>query len=96
MIVVKIEMWPKGKEKYKYELGRTYIWNKGNHEDHPKKADYGVAVRRKNKYDLEVSQKPSYGALRVGEVNNFPRMSYNIWRLVCRALLSAFPEEKKS
>lgn len=31
---------------------------------------------------------------RTGRVENFPRQSYSIWRLVFRALLSAFPEEK--
>lgn len=24
----------------------------------------------------------------------YPRLSYNVWRLVARALLSAFPEER--
>lgn len=32
--------------------------------------------------------------LRKGEVHAYPRLAYNIWRLVMRALRSAFPEEK--
>ena len=31
---------------------------------------------------------------RRGEVSNWPKQSYSIWRLVLRALLSAYPEEK--
>jgi hypothetical protein len=33
-------------------------------------------------------------ASRHGEVKNYPRLSYNVWRLVIRALKSAFPEER--
>lgn len=33
-------------------------------------------------------------ATRSGTVKNYPRLSYNVWRLVLRALRSAFPEEK--
>jgi len=32
--------------------------------------------------------------LRTGNIKNYPRLSYNVWRLVIRSLLSAFPEEK--
>ena len=31
---------------------------------------------------------------REGEVRDYPRQSYSVWRLVQRALRSAFPEEK--
>ena len=30
---------------------------------------------------------------RYGEVKDYPRLRTNVWRLVARALLSAFPEE---
>jgi hypothetical protein len=30
---------------------------------------------------------------RTGAVDNYPRQAYNVWRLVLRALKSAFPEE---
>lgn len=39
MIVVKLEMWPKGDESRKYELGRTYIYNAGGTT---KRGDYEV------------------------------------------------------
>ena len=91
MLVVKIEMWPKGNEQRKREIGRTYIWNKGGDA---KRGDYDVAVRRKGDYDRKAGTLPSEGATRTGEVLNYPRQSYNVWRLVSRALKSAFPEEK--
>lgn len=32
---------------------------------------------------------------RLGEVQNYPRLAYNMWRLVIRALRSCFPEEDR-
>lgn len=34
------------------------------------------------------------GILRKGEVKDYPRNSYNVWRLVFRMLKDCFPEEK--
>lgn len=91
MLVVKIEMWPRGQEDRSFEIGRTYIWNKGGND---KRGDYNVAVKRKGDFERKDGYLPSKGAMRSGEVINYPRLSYNVWRLVLRALKSAFPEEK--
>lgn len=89
MLVIKIELWPKGDGSKARELGRTYIANTGTGT--VKRSDYKVAVCRKG------SKKcPWFGkvkAVRTGEVKNYPRQSYSVWRLITRALLSAFPEE---
>lgn len=91
MIVVKLEMWPGGDEARAYTLGRTYIWNEGTTDD-PSKGNYGVAVMRKG---CEYSHPINASArTRSGEVKNYPRLSYNVWRLIIRALKAAFPEEK--
>ncbi len=55
------------------------------------RADYRVRVGRKGSTLQGIADKP----LREGQVADYPRLSYNVWRLVVRALLSAFPEEKK-
>jgi hypothetical protein len=87
-------MWPKGDESLKYELGRTYIFNAGGS---PAKADYQVRVCRKSpkkEYDADPRDIVSgRGFLRLGTIRNFPRKSYNVWRLVLRSLRAAFPED---
>jgi len=89
MIVIKVELWSGGSEENAEEIGRTYITNDGT-----------GSISRGN-YDVEVcrrgtKEKPSQGGrgTREGRVENFPRKSYSIWRLVVRALLQCFPEEK--
>jgi hypothetical protein len=95
MIVVKIEMWPGGSEDRSYELGRTYIYNDGTGT--PARGNYEVRVCRKSKdgqYNL-TSREVVAGkkCTRVGRVRDWPRKSYNIWRLILRCLKSAFPED---
>lgn len=85
MIVVKIELWKWGNEDLAEEIGRTYIWNTGKGTQST--GDYEVAVCKKGSVDRS---KP----LRTGSVTDYPRLSYNVWRLIIRALKSAFPEEK--
>jgi len=85
MIVVKIEMWPLGFESKARELGRMYITNDGT--GHEKRGNYNVAVCRKGSTDKK-------SPLRTGRVEDYPRLSYNVWRLILRALRSSFPEEK--
>jgi hypothetical protein len=72
-------------------LGRMYIWNKGGVTD-PKRGNYGVAVCKKGSYDVPFGRIPEK-TTRTGEVTNYPRLSYNVWRLIARALKSCFPEE---
>lgn len=88
-------MWPLGDASRKYELGRTYIYNVGGNRAH---GDYQVRVCRKNakkNYDIAPRQivEGGSGFARTGSVVNYPRKSYNVWRLVLRALRNCFPEE---
>jgi hypothetical protein len=94
MIVVKIEMWPKGDESKKYEIGRTFIYNAGGTLT---RANYEVRVCRKgglNKAPSVSDLHSGEGFARTGRVEGYPRLSYNVWRLILRALRSCFPEEK--
>lgn len=89
MIVVEIQLWSAltGERKV---IGRTAIDNVGVNED-GKRADYRVRVGRRDKLEMhEVLGSP----IREGRVKNFPRVSYNVWRLVIRALLATFREER--
>lgn len=72
-------------------LGRMYIWNKGGGAK-ATHGDYGVAVCRKGRYDVPFGQVPTEKT-RTGEVLGYPRLAYNVWRLVLRALRDCFPEE---
>lgn len=93
MIVVKVEMWPGGDESKRYELGRTYIYNDGGGTG--KRGNYEVRVCRKGSFTPDARKIVSgKGFTRTGRVDNWPRKSYNIWRLILRCLMSAFPEEK--
>lgn len=64
-------------------LGSAVIINDGTSTD-PKRGDYEISVARKN----------TGQTLRRGKIKKFPRLSYNVWRMVARLLLEAFPEEK--
>lgn len=99
MIVVRIELWPGGAEDKLREIGRMYIANVGGTQE---RGDYTVAVCRKGseKVPAELWQgagrdapEGSPKATRAGSVRDYPRLAYNVWRLVCRALASCFPEE---
>lgn len=97
MLVVRIELWPHGEETKAREIGRTYI---ANVKSNGKRADYKVAVCRRGTTtcpwphgsDLENKKRPE--PVRIGSVKNYPRTSYNVWRLVLRALRDCFPEER--
>jgi len=93
MIVVKIEMWPHGNEDKKYEIGRTYIYNAGGTM---RKGDYEARVCRKNKWSFKLDDlRSGKGFTRTGRIEGHPRLSQNIWRLIVKALLACFPEEKE-
>ena len=81
MIVVKIELWSARTGKIT-EIGRMRISN------------VGVAGKLRD-YAVEIMRRGTTGAVqRTGEVTRYPAESYNVWRLVSRALRSAFPEER--
>lgn len=87
MIVVKVELHSAITGEVT-ELGRTIIANTGGTHD---RGDYTAKVGRKGCTDNRTLwEKP----LREGKVTDYPRLSYNVWRLVIRGLKAAFPEEK--
>lgn len=73
-------------------LGVMHIANDGTARD-ARQGNYDVKVGNKTHavtHDhAAIQDKPQ----RSGRVENYPRLSYNVWRLVARALKSAFPEE---
>lgn len=90
MLVVKIELWSAITGKTR-ELGRMYLANDGSSTD-TARGSYDVKVCRKGSTGYK-----GWGSIRTsrsGRVERYPRLSYNVWRLVSRALRSAFPEEK--
>lgn len=92
MLVLKLEMWPHGDETRKREIGRTYIYNDG--QGSARRGNYEVRVCRKDKYGTNLDDlRNGKGFTRTGRVEDYPRLSYNVWRLIARALKSAFPEE---
>lgn len=89
MIVVKVELWS-AVSGQKETLAMATISNVGG-------------TRKRGNYDARIFRKPHAVSgniqdgydkpLRRGSVTDYPRLSYNVWRLVIRALKSAFPEE---
>lgn len=104
MLRVRIEMCPRGDESPDSvrEIGRMYIANTGGDRE---RGDYTVAVcRRRDGHPCDepkpltvprpvdpTGPKPT----RSGHVSNYPRLSYNIWRLIARSVLACFPEERR-
>lgn len=89
MIVVKIELHSAITHKVT-TIGQMVVANVGGTTE---RGDYRVHVANKRDAD----QPPVAWineAQRRGEVRDYPRLSYNVWRLIARAILSAFPEEK--
>lgn len=88
MIIVTIEMCG-AVSKRREVLGRMAICNRGD-STNPMRGNYDVAVQRRGASPETILTSPA----RQGEVLDYPRLSYNVWRLVLRALRSAFPEER--
>lgn len=91
MVILKLEMHSANTGEVT-EIGRTIIYNVGGTA---RRGNYAVKVGRRKPdgeaYDTrEVFMNPT----REGSVQDYPRLTYNVWRLVIRALRSAFPEEK--
>jgi hypothetical protein len=80
MIVIKVELWPRGYESRKREIARMHVTNKGT----------GTATR--GDYKIQVMRKGSDDKVqREGEVLNYPRQSYSVWKLIQKALTTVFP-----
>lgn len=94
MIRVRIEMCPLGDERPEAvrEIGRLYIANVGGDAA---RGDYEVAVCRRGSTAVPAPIDPSGPkATRAGGVRSYPRLAYNVWRLVARALQACFAEER--
>jgi hypothetical protein len=61
------------------------ITNRGGKVTDPR-GDYWAEVFRKGPPWEQIARR--------GDVRNFPRKSYSVWRLVLRALASAFAEDR--
>jgi len=96
MIVVKIELHSAITGRVS-EIGRMLICNDG--AGSADRGDYSVQVLRRKDRPGGISEyvtgiaAGSEPVTRTAEVKNYPRQSYNVWRLVLRALRGAFPEE---
>jgi hypothetical protein len=83
MIIVKVELHSARTGKIT-ELGRMHVSNDCTSTDFSR-----------GNYNVEVFRRGSTSRVnRRGRVYDFPRHSYSIWRLISRAIRSAFPEEK--
>lgn len=69
-------------------LGEMRIANVGGTHTH---GDYAVDVMRKG-----TSAHLPGPITRTGKVEKYPRLAFNVWRLVARSLKAAFPEEDKA
>lgn len=88
MLVVTVEL-HSAKTGEKTLLGQTIIHNVGGTSD---SGDYEVKVGRKTSVgDL---RKIFHSPLRTGQVIGHARLRDNVWKLVAKALNSAFPEVK--
>lgn len=84
MIIVKLELHSARTGRVK-EIGRLLIDNISRRGNDSKRADYRVRLL----------QRASKRVRREGRVLNYPRLSYDVWRLVFRALRSVMHEEDK-
>lgn len=93
MIVVKVELHSAVTGKVS-EIGRAYFANIGGTRT---RGDYGVAVCRRGTSEVPSTDwSCGTGPLptREGKVENYPRLSYSVWRLIIRGLRACFPEER--
>jgi len=90
MIVVRVELHGAVSKRVTL-LGAMVISNDGSSQV-AGRGNYDVRVARKT--DAADLGKALRDPLRRGRVEGWPRLSYNVWRLVLRALAAAFPEER--
>lgn len=83
MIVVRIELWPGGREAEKREIGVARIANVGGTET---VGDYDVRLLKSPEY----AKNP--GLWRRGRVEGFPRKRLGPWDLLYRALRATIGE----
>mgnify|MGYP001597954869 CR=1 FL=1 len=76
------------------EIGRMYITNDGTGDSDV--GDYDVGVCRRGTTAIPAECGGIATSARGGRVLSYPRRAYNVWRLISRAVMSAFPEERKT
>ena len=81
MIVIKIELWPKGNADKSKEIGRAYLWNDGS------------GTKNVGHYKGKVMRRGSQKIWKEGTVKNFPRLRLKVWNLVYRFLDNILKEE---
>lgn len=79
-------------------IGTMFIANDGTGT--ASNSSYDVAVCRRGSEEVPCAagvfvDRDRPKAARCGKVRDYPRQAYNVWRLISRAILSAFPEEQK-
>ncbi len=89
MIVVRVEIWPKGQSLKARELMCMHITNDGTLSD-------GSGDSKRGNYRVQLFRKGCDNVFRTGHVENYPRRSYHVGRLIYRALASCFPEEVRN
>ncbi len=89
MLVVKVELHSAIGGKIE-TIGQMVIDNIGGDT---KRGNYRVRVMRKSSAMISMLRGKVQPA-RAGEVFDYPRQSYSVWRLVFRALAECYPEEK--
>lgn len=93
MIIVKIELMSAVTGAIS-EIGRMYITNDATGTSD--RGDYDVGVYRRGTVAIPVQNGGEATSTRAGKVTDYPRQAYNVWRLITRAALAAFPEERKT
>lgn len=68
-------------------LGVMEICNDGSLSD-------GSGDSTRGNYYGRIYRKGGRSVIRQGNVENFPRRSYQVWRLILRMLRDCYPEEK--
>lgn len=94
MIVVKVELWPKGNEQAARELSRVYVRRADTvDETH---ANYEAAVMRKGEklapWTLFLGGNKTRKPVRNAWVRNYSGRSYPVLFLIFKALKALYPE----
>lgn len=79
MVVIKVELWPRGNSKEAELIGMATIINDGSS---PRDT--------RGNYNYSFSKRGGKGILRQGMVKGFPRKDLGAWDLLYRALRNAF------
>lgn len=80
MIVIKVELWPKGSERLKKLLAISTIANDGSGSTSV--GNYGYKLFGANGRTMKV-----------GRVEKFRRLEDHVWKLIAKVLKDAYPSE---